>query len=66
MSKMSTPKVNICFNNFIYLFIFGSAGSSLVHQLVSSHSEWGLLSSLLCGLLTVAASLAERRRWGAR
>ena len=32
-------------NNFIYLFIFGCAGSSLLHRLFFSCSESGLLSS---------------------
>ena len=38
-----------CFplNNFIYLFIFGCAGSLLLDGLFSSYIEWGLFSS--CG-----------------
>ena len=32
-----------------YFFIFGCAGSSLLHRLFSSSGEWGLLSS--CGAL---------------
>ena len=35
-------------NNFIYLFIFGCAGSSLLHGLFSSCGKQGLLSS--CGV----------------
>ena len=38
-------------NNFIYSFIFGGAGSSLLHRLFSSCSEWGLLSNAVHGLL---------------
>ena len=30
--------------NFIYLFIFGCAGPSLLHGFFSSCDEWGLLS----------------------
>ena len=33
--------------HFIYLFVFGCAGSSLLYELFSSCGDWGLLSS--CG-----------------
>ena len=41
----------------LYSFIFGCAGSSLLHRLFSSCSEWGLLFVEVCGLLIVVASL---------
>ena len=47
------------FNNFIYLFIFGCAGSPLLHKLFSSCGEQGLLSSVVRGLLIAAASLGN-------
>ena len=42
---------------FIILFIFGFAGSLLLHGLFSSCREQGLLSSCGCGLLTAVALL---------
>ena len=42
---------------FLYSFIFGCAGSSLLHRLFSSCSEWGLLFVEVCGLLIAVASL---------
>ena len=50
------------FKNNIYLF--GRAGSLLLHRLFSSCDEQGLLSS--CGVhgpLIVVASLVEHRLW---
>ena len=42
------------FNNLI---VFGCAGSSLLHGLFSSCSEWGLHFVAIQGLLIVVASL---------
>ena len=42
---------------FLYLFIFGYAGSSLLHRLFSSCGKWGLLFVEVCGLLLAVASL---------
>ena len=49
-------------NNFIYLFIFGSAGFSLLHGLVSNCGEWEPLSS--CGVQ--ASHCGGFFYWGAR
>ena len=49
-------------NNFIYLFIFGCAGSSLLHGLVSNCGEWEPLSS--CGVQ--ASHCGGFFYWGAR
>ena len=46
---------------FVYLFIFGWAGSSLLCGLVSSHGERGLLLIAVFGLLTEVASLVAER-----
>ena len=45
------------FNKFIYLFIFGCVGSSLLRATFSSWSEWGLLFVAVHGLLTAVAYL---------
>ena len=45
-------------NNFI-TFVFGCAGSLLLHRLFSSCGEWELLSSCSAWLLVAAASLVE-------
>ena len=37
--------IHYSFYKFIYLFIFGCAGSLLLHRLFSSYGEWRLLSS---------------------
>ena len=44
------------FNKFIYLFVFGCVGSSLLHAF-SSCGEWGLLFVAVHGLLIAVASL---------
>ena len=44
-SKQGLEKRCLFFLSFIYLFIFGCAGSSLLHGLLSSCSKQGLLSS---------------------
>ena len=44
-------------SNFIYAFIFGCTGSSLLHGLFYTCSEQGLLSSCGFGLLNAVASL---------
>ena len=49
------------FNNFIHLFIFACAGSSLLCKLFSSWGEQGLLFVALCGLLLAVASLAAEQ-----
>ena len=43
--------------NFIYLFIFGSAGCSLLHGLCSSCGERRCSPAVVCGLLIGIASL---------
>ena len=40
-----------------YLFIFGCAGSLLLHRLFSSCDKWGLLFVTVLRLLIVVASL---------
>ena len=47
---------------FIYLFIFGYAGSSLLCEAFFSCDEQGLLFVLVCGLLIVVASLVAEHR----
>ena len=47
----------VCFFKFICLFIFGYAGSLLLHGLFSNWGEQSLLSVVLCGLLIAVASL---------
>ena len=42
----------------LYLFIFGSGGSSLFWGLFSGCGGWGLLCGCVCGLLTAGAPLA--------
>ena len=55
------------FLSFIYLFIFGCAGSSLLLGLFSHRGEWGLLFFAVCRLVFVVASLgAEHRLQGMR
>ena len=44
-------------NNFIYLFIFGCAGSSLLCRLSSSCCEWGLYVVAVNELLIAVTSL---------
>ena len=46
------------FFTLFYLFLFGSAGSSLQHGLSSSCGEWGLLFGALLWLLIAVAPLA--------
>ena len=46
---------------FIYLVIFGCAGSSLLHDLFSSCSEWGLLSH--CSAQTHCSSFSCCGAW---
>ena len=48
---------NMYFYNCIYIFSFGCAGSSLLCRFFSSCSEPGLLFVIVCGLLTLVASL---------
>ena len=49
---------------FIYVFVLGCAGFSLLRRLFSSCSEWELFLDVVCGLLFVVASLvAEDRLW---
>ena len=50
------------FSHFIYLFIFGCAGSLLLHRFLSSCSEQGLLSLVVHKLLTAVASLVLELR----
>ena len=52
--------------NFIYLFIFGCAGSSLLCGLSSSCSEWGCSLIAAYGLLIVVASLVVEHGLSAR
>ena len=47
----------------VYLFIFGCAGSSLLHGLFSSCSKQVLLS-VVHGLLIAVTSLVEHQLWG--
>ena len=48
------------FNKFIYLFIFGCIGSSLLCLgLLFSCGKWGLLFVVVLGLLIAVASLVE-------
>ena len=57
--------LGIFFNNFLSFFIFGCAGSSLLHRLLSSCINQGLLSSCSAWLLVAVASLvAEHGLWG--
>ena len=51
------------FNKFIYLFIFGCVGSSLLCMASSSCSERGLLFVVVCELLIVVASLVAEHRF---
>ena len=52
---------------YIILFIYGCAGSSLLHRLFSSCGEWELLFVAVWGLLTAVASLvAEHGFWGSQ
>ena len=44
-------------HTFIYLFLLGCAGSSLLHRLFSSCSEWELLFIAVCRLLIAWALL---------
>ena len=50
---------------FIYLFIFGNAGSLLLRLGFSSCAEWGLLSlvAVLGPLIAVASLVTEHRLW---
>ena len=53
---------NSFFGNFIYLFIFGGAGSSLICGLFFNCSEEELFFVASCGLLILMASpVAEHR-----
>lgn len=45
-----------------YLFNFGCAGSSLLCQLFSCCSKWGLLFVVVRGLFIAVASLSYRAR----
>ena len=45
---------------FIYVFIFGCAGSSLLNGLFSSCDEWGLPFLAVRGLLVTVASLVAK------
>ena len=55
------------FKKFIYSFIYGCAGSSLLHRPFSRCSKRGLLSSCrVWALVTVAPPAAEHGLWGAR
>ena len=57
------PQMHFSFyNNFIYLFIFGCVGSSLLPGLLSSCSGWGCSLVVAHGLLSAVASLAEEHR----
>ena len=47
------------FDNFIYLFVFGCAGSSLLCWCFSSWGEQGLLSSCSAQASQLVASLVE-------
>ena len=52
------------FYNFIYLFIFGSAESSLLGCVFFSYNKWVLLSSCGVRLLSFVVSLVEYRLQG--
>ena len=47
------------FFKYVYLCIFGSAGSSLLCRLFSVFREWGLLSTCSTRLFIAEASLAD-------
>lgn len=50
----------LCFLKiFIYLFVFGLAGSSFLHSLYSSCSKQGLLFVKVRGVLIAVTSLVE-------
>ena len=46
------------FKQFLFVFIFGCAGSSLLRRVSSRCRGWGLLSVAVWGLLSVVVSLA--------
>ena len=52
----------VCFNNFIYLFIFGCSESFLLCRPVSISGEQGLCFVTACKLLIAVASLVEGHR----
>ena len=57
------PQMRFSFyNNFIYLFIFGCVGSSLLPGLLCSCSGWGCSLVAVHGLLSAVASVAAERR----
>ena len=49
------------FKNFLFIFIFGCTGSSLLVRAFTSGIEWGLLSVAVQGLLIAVAPLVEQR-----
>ena len=53
----------IILKNYVYLSIFGCAGSLLLHELFSSCIKGGYSLAVMCGLLTAVASLVEHRSW---
>ena len=53
---------SLFFLNLFPYFIFGCAGSLLLHSLSPVAASWGLLLSLLHGLLTAVASLVADHR----
>ena len=59
--------LSICLLSFLNVdvFTFGCAGSSLLHRLLSSCGELGLLHSVVCELLIAGASLVAALRLGA-
>ena len=53
----TSDKTDFIFLLILYLFIFGCAGSSLLHGLFSGCSDGGYSLAVACRLLTVVASL---------
>ena len=53
---------------FIYLFIFGCAGSLVLHGglLQLQQAEGGYSLAVVCGLLTAVSLIAEHGFWGAQ
>ena len=49
------------FKKFLFIFIFGCTGSSLLVRAFASGVEWGLLSVVVQGLLIAVAPLVEQR-----
>ena len=50
------------FFKIIYLFIYGWLGLRFCERAFSSCGKWGPLFIMVCGPLTITASLAEQHR----